>query len=39
MTPPRWFKGRLTAWAIHHVCWLWQLVEWKQEAGGASNGS
>jgi len=39
MTPPRWFRGCLTAWAMRYVRWLWQLGEWKQEAGGASNGS
>lgn len=42
----RYYRDRLgrfamnpTARAIHHACWLWQLGEWKQEAGGASNGS
>ena len=34
MTPPRWFKGCLTAWAIHIARFRWQLIEWKRIAGG-----
>lgn len=32
MTPPRWFKGCLTAWAIHVAIYRWQLIEWKRVA-------
>lgn len=32
MTPPRWFRGCVTAWAIHVVTWRWQLMEWQRMA-------
>ncbi len=32
------FAANPTARAMRHVRWLWQVGEWKQEAGGASNG-
>ena len=34
MTPPRWFRGDLTAWAIHCAIYLWQIGEWRQIAKG-----
>lgn len=30
MTPPRWFRGCVTAWGIHVVIYLWQIGEWRQ---------
>lgn len=30
MTPPRWFKGDLTAWAIHVSIFRWHLAECQQ---------
>lgn len=34
MTPPRWFKGCLTAWAIHVAIYRWHLIEWGRIAKG-----
>lgn len=36
MTPPRWFRGDLTAWAIHCAIYRWQLIEWRDLARSPS---
>lgn len=30
MTPPRWFEGDLTAWAIHVAITNWRLIECRR---------
>ena len=37
MTPPRWVKGCLTAWAIHVAIYRWRLIEWQRLAGGVAE--
>lgn len=39
MTPPRWFKGCLTAWAIHVAIYRWRMIEFRQIAISIDNAA
>ena len=39
MTPPAWFKGDLTTWAIHVSTTNWNFIECRRILSGVEGAS